>query len=65
MSFNFCQGQWHISAVFPNEDGTSERFVFKGDLESNETFAAPEPVEESSNGAEDVSDGGDSDVWQN
>jgi hypothetical protein len=62
VSFNFCQGQWDISAVFPNEDGRSEDFVFKGDFESDETFAAPEPFEESSNGIEDASDGEESDV---
>ncbi|TRX93641.1 hypothetical protein FHL15_005613 [Xylaria flabelliformis] len=41
VSFDFCEQGWRVSAVFPGEDGKSDYFMFKGDLESDTTLVSP------------------------
>lgn len=53
ISMDITQEGWEISAVFPDEDGKSTEFLFRGDYDSNETL---EPVRVDSDDATSGSD---------
>ncbi|KAJ8111383.1 hypothetical protein ONZ43_g5633 [Nemania bipapillata] len=64
VSMSFCEEGWRVSAVFPGEDGTSDDFVFKGDLKGEATLVASDPFEEiPDDSTEDLDEDSESDVW--
>ncbi|KAI1320045.1 hypothetical protein F5Y16DRAFT_405746 [Xylariaceae sp. FL0255] len=52
VSMNRASVGWRITAKFPEEDGKSDAFVFKGDFKSEETLVAPQPMKYNSDSEE-------------